>query len=205
MPQDKLKLRLKTLEEGLKHLSSFSIDPNSVSCSPKREKSSNILGFFTSPTGPRKRSTSQPRASSIRRGSPLQPPKMENETANDAGDLGLKKKYAGENMPMRKNMWVSRNKVVDSSGKENTELKTNTDANVCKDGDADLAVSAEIKNRSNANDGLQNRGNISPNSEDVVSGFLYDRLQKEVVNLRKACEVKESNLSAKDEEIKVRR
>ncbi|KAK6124535.1 hypothetical protein DH2020_041720 [Rehmannia glutinosa] len=39
--------------------------------------------------------------------------------------------------------------------------------------------------------------------EDMVSGFLYDRLQKEVINLRKSCDMKESTLNSKDEEIKV--
>ncbi|KAL4293083.1 hypothetical protein AHAS_Ahas18G0092600 [Arachis hypogaea] len=39
--------------------------------------------------------------------------------------------------------------------------------------------------------------------EEVVSGFLYDKFQKEVVNLRKSCEVEDSNLQAKDEEIKM--
>ncbi|QHO29166.1 Microtubule-associated protein [Arachis hypogaea] len=39
-------------------------------------------------------------------------------------------------------------------------------------------------------------------SEDVVSCFVYDKFQKEVVNLRKSCEVEDSNLQAKDEEIK---
>ncbi|KAK9677008.1 hypothetical protein RND81_11G115600 [Saponaria officinalis] len=40
-------------------------------------------------------------------------------------------------------------------------------------------------------------------SEDVVSGFLYDRLQKEVISLRMTCQVKDDGLSAKDDEIKV--
>ncbi|KAJ0080781.1 hypothetical protein Patl1_09664 [Pistacia atlantica] len=60
--KDKLKLRLNTLEEGLKNLSSFSVNPNLFCGSPKTEKSSNILGFLTSNGGLRKRSTSQPRA-----------------------------------------------------------------------------------------------------------------------------------------------
>lgn len=40
-------------------------------------------------------------------------------------------------------------------------------------------------------------------SEDMVSGFLYDRLQKEVIALRKLCESKEGTINAKNEEIKV--
>jgi hypothetical protein len=40
-------------------------------------------------------------------------------------------------------------------------------------------------------------------SEDMVSGFLYDRLQKEVIALRKLCESKEGTINAKNEEIKM--
>ncbi|XP_056863885.1 microtubule-associated protein 70-5 [Raphanus sativus] len=39
--------------------------------------------------------------------------------------------------------------------------------------------------------------------EDMVSGFLYDRLQKEVIALRKVCESKEGTINAKNEEIKM--
>ncbi|KAE7995227.1 hypothetical protein FH972_000048 [Carpinus fangiana] len=151
--KDKLKLRLKIIEEGLKDVTSFSVNPNRFCGSPKTEKSSNFFGFLTSNGGLRKRSTSQPRASTISRSSPLQQPNVEPETAHVAAELkqanSLKKKYAsGENM-MRKDP--------------------------------------------------QNKGN----NEDVVSGFLYDRLQKEVINLRKLCEVKNSTLNAKDEEVKM--
>ncbi|KAF8096808.1 hypothetical protein N665_0301s0052 [Sinapis alba] len=38
---------------------------------------------------------------------------------------------------------------------------------------------------------------------DMVSGFLYDRLQKEVIALRKVCESKEGTINAKNEEIKM--
>ncbi|KAF3969028.1 hypothetical protein CMV_007144 [Castanea mollissima] len=64
--KDKLKLRLKIIEEGLKDSSSFSINPNRFCKSPKTEKSSNISGFLTSNGGLRKRSTSQPRASTVK-------------------------------------------------------------------------------------------------------------------------------------------
>ncbi|CAI8611655.1 unnamed protein product [Vicia faba] len=42
-------------------------------------------------------------------------------------------------------------------------------------------------------------------SDDFVSGFLYDRLQKEVIKLRKSCETKDISLQDKDEEIKMLR
>ncbi|RYR20492.1 hypothetical protein Ahy_B03g065649 [Arachis hypogaea] len=56
--------------------------------------------------------------------------------------------------------------------------------------------------------GLEQLSSNASNSNDfgtqeVVSGFLYDKLQKEVVNLRKSCEVEDSNLQAKHEEIKM--
>lgn len=41
-------------------------------------------------------------------------------------------------------------------------------------------------------------------NEDMVSGFLYDKLQKEVINLRKSHEAKDGLLNAKEDEIKVK-
>ncbi|KAM4101629.1 hypothetical protein ACB094_05G158200 [Castanea mollissima] len=188
--KDKLKLRLKIIEEGLKDSSSFSVNPNRFCKSPKTEKSSNIFGFLTSNGGLRKRSTSQPRASTVSRSSPLQNPIVENETANVTLELkqanNLKKKHAsGENM-LKKSIWASRSKVVDSNEKENTDNDETT-------------ASPERKSKSGGDEDPQNKGS----NEDVVSGLLYDRLQKEVINLRKLCDVKESTLNTKDEEIKV--
>ncbi|KAL5771730.1 hypothetical protein ACOSP7_015884 [Xanthoceras sorbifolium] len=207
--KDKLKVRLKTLEEGLKHVSSYSANSNAFCGSPKAaEKSSNnILGFLTTGSGLRKRSTSQPRGSTINRNSLLQQPNIENGTVNASSGLkradSFKKKYASGEL-LRKGMWASRSKVADSSGKENTEVKANTDNNVdnCKDDD-DTTVSAEVKNKGGVNEASQNKDNVNPDGEDIVSGFLYDRLQKEVISLRKLCESKDSGLNAKDQEIKM--
>ncbi|KAB1221693.1 Microtubule-associated protein 70-5 [Morella rubra] len=198
--KDKLKLRLKIIEEGLKDVSSFAFSPNRLRGSPKTEKSSNIFGFLTSNGGLRKRSTSQPRDSIIGRSSPLQQPNVENEIAGVAEELKQenslrKKSTSGENM-LRKGIWASRSKVVDSSEKENTEIK---DANINKDNNDDTTASSEIKLRSGFNGESQNKSG----NEDMVSGFLYDRLQKEVINLRKLCEVKDGNMNSKDEEIKM--
>lgn len=206
--KEKLKLRLKTLEEGLQHVSSFSVNPNASCGSPKPGKTSNILGFLTSNGGIRKRSASQPRGSTISRSSPFQQPNIETENANAAGiqnraDCFKKKSGSGENL-LRKGMWVSRSKVVDSGGKENAEVKTNTDSYIDKHKNNDTTTSsAETKNKVGGNEDLQNKGGTISSSEDVVSGFLYDRLQKEVINLRKYCETKESNLNAKDQEIQM--
>ncbi|KAK1577977.1 hypothetical protein Q3G72_026570 [Acer saccharum] len=205
--KDKLKVRLKTLEEGLKHVSSFSANSNAFCGSPKAAEKSinNILGFLTTGSGLRKRSTSQPRGSIINRSSLLQQPNVENGTINAATTAGLKradsfkKKYASGEL-LRKGMWASRSKVADSTtGKENTEVKANMDTatyvNKCMDDDT-TTVSTEAKNKSGFN--------VNPDGgEDIVSGFLYDRLQKEVISLRKLCETKDGGLNAKDQEIKM--
>ncbi|MBA0694746.1 hypothetical protein Goari_005019 [Gossypium aridum] len=178
--KEKFKLRLKILEDGLKHASSLSV--NASYGSPKPDKSSNILGLLTGSSGPRKRSTSQPRASTIS-ATLLQRPSVETETANTRIRQGssLRRRPVSEENMARKNLWASRCKVADSSEKENAENKVNEQT--------------EKKN----NEENENRGN----AEDMVSGFLYDKLQKEVINLRKFCEAKDSSLNAKDEEIKM--
>ncbi|KAF9679415.1 hypothetical protein SADUNF_Sadunf06G0012800 [Salix dunnii] len=205
--KEKMKLRLKTLEEGLKHVSSFSVSPNASCGSPKPGKTSNILGFLTSNGGIRKRSTSQPRGSTISRSSPLRQPNIVTENANAVGiqnraDSFKKKCGSGESL-LRKSMWMSRSKVVDSGGKENAEVKTNTDSYIDKHKRNDTAISAETNITVGGSEDLQNKGVTISSSEDVVSGFLYDRLQKEVINLRKCCETKECSLNAKDQEIQM--
>ncbi|KDP32904.1 hypothetical protein JCGZ_13685 [Jatropha curcas] len=197
--KDKFKLRLKTLEEGLKHVSSFSVNSDAIPGSPKPAKSSNILGFLTSTGGLRKRSSSQPRASSISRTTPLQQPNIENDKANAATELKIadsfKKKYRSGENKLRNSLWASRSKIINGSGKENAELKANTDANIEKHKNDHMI---EMKNKGSGNEELHNS-----ESEDVISGFLYDRLQKEVLNLRKSCETKDSDLNAKDQEIQL--
>ncbi|KAL7244430.1 hypothetical protein ACSBR1_016641 [Camellia fascicularis] len=203
--KDKLKLRLKTLEEGLKHVSSFSANPNAFCGSPKPGKSNHIFAFLSSNNALKKLSTSQPRASTIRKSSPLRQPNIENEVTNDAnGELkqvnSLKKKHgSGENL-LRKSIWASRSKVVDSGEKENKEINENTTVNVGKFKDNEIAVSGDFKMKNGGNGESHTKG---CNSDDVVSGFLYDRLQKEVISLRKSCEAKDGTLNAKDEELKM--
>ncbi|KAG7959600.1 hypothetical protein I3843_10G078200 [Carya illinoinensis] len=201
--KDKLKLRLKITEEGLKDVSNFYVNPNRFCGSSRTEKSSNIFGFLTSNGGTKKKSTSQPRASSISRSLLLQQPNMENETTNVAGELkkasSLRRKNSSRENLLRKGMWASRSKVVDSSEKENTEIRADIDLNIYKGNKDKTIASPEIKPKSCSNVDPQNKGN----NEDVVSGYLYNRLQKEVINLSKLCEVRDSTLNAKDEEIKV--
>ncbi|RDX71993.1 Microtubule-associated protein 70-5, partial [Mucuna pruriens] len=199
--KDKLKLRLKTLEEGLKHFSSYTIISNVSSASPKAEKS-NILGFLTTGGGLRKRSTSQPRASTV--GSSLfQQPNIKNNTDIVAGNLkpgSPTKKYSSAENMLKKGIWASRSKVADNGEKEN-EMQVNTDLTLNRCNDEREAQ--EIKTTVNVDEDPESKKPNGSVRDDVVSGFLYDKLQKEVINLRKSCEIKDSSLHAKDEEIKM--
>ncbi|KAL0443048.1 UNVERIFIED_CONTAM: Microtubule-associated protein 70-5 [Sesamum latifolium] len=116
--KEKLKLRLKTLEEGLKHVHSLSINTKG---SPKNEKSNNFFGILS---------------------------KMNKNAMVDDEMVSIK--------------------GITGSNEEKKELE--------------LAIN---------------------DCEDMVSGFLYDRLQKEVISLRKFCDLKDSTLNSKDEEIKM--
>ncbi|WCJ28181.1 Microtubule-associated protein 70-5 [Euphorbia peplus] len=201
--KEKLKVRLNTLEEGIKHVSSLSLNKDASCASPKPTKTSTILGFLSNSGGVRKRSSSQPRASTVSRSTPLQQPNMENGKPDVAVAFkradSFNKKYGSGDNKLRNSLWVSRSKVIDSTGKENTDMKVNTGANIEKRKSQDSAISAEMKNNDAGNDNLH----INTDCEDVVSGFLYDRLQKEVLHLRKSCEAKDSNLDAKDQEIQM--
>ncbi|KAF3533215.1 hypothetical protein DY000_02038782 [Brassica cretica] len=147
--KERLKLRLKTIEDGLKCLNMLSVSPTTT----KAEKSGKILGFLTSGGGgSKKRSTSQPRGS-------------------------LTGRIHALNQPI--------NRGEERDGKENSKVTSNGVTNVDEE--------EEEEQRKAEEDG----------NEDMVSGFLYDRLQKEVISLRKICESKEGTINAKNEEIKM--
>ncbi|XP_018448665.1 microtubule-associated protein 70-5 isoform X3 [Raphanus sativus] len=118
--KERLKLRLKTIEDGLKGSNMFSVSPTTA----KAEKSGRIHAL------------DQP----INRGE-------------------------------------------ERDGKENSKLTSNGSVDQQHEGKA------------------EEDGNVD--SGDVVSGFLYDRLQKEVISLRKICESKEGTINTKNEEIKM--
>ncbi|KAM1033667.1 hypothetical protein ACFX2C_037191 [Malus domestica] len=185
--KEKMKLRLKTLEEGLKHVSSFSCNPNLFCGSPKPEKSSIFLGFLTSNGGSAKRSTSQPRGSIISRSSPQRQPHSDNKTAGGLKrENGFRKKYGSGHL-LKKSIWASRSKVVDSGEKENTEMKENTNSDT--ENNNDKTAAADIKAADGGNEDSHKKISTNIESEDMVSGFLYDRLQKEVDALTKAMDV----------------
>jgi hypothetical protein len=184
------------VEEGLKHFSSYSATSNVFSWSPKAEKS-NIKGSLTTSGGPRMRSTSQPRASSI--GSPLfQQRNIKINTNTVGGNLKqespMKMKYASAENMLKKGTWTSRSKVADITGEKENEMQVNTDINT---------NNIDVKTIDDEDEDFQSKKPNDSGSDDVVSGFLYDRLQKDVIKLRKSCETKDGSLQAKDEEIKV--
>lgn len=182
--KDKLKLRLKTLEEGLKQ---FSVNSNAFSVSPKADKS-NILSFVTNNGGLRNRSTSQPRGSTVGR-TLFQKANIKGNIDSMAGNRKpgsiTKMKYGSTENVLKKGIWASKNKFSDGGEKEN-EIQVNTGS---------VKTNADEDSKFNSSNDLE--------SNDVVSGFLYDKLQKEVINLRKTCETKDSTLHTKDEEIKM--
>ncbi|KAL8461671.1 hypothetical protein ACS0TY_032959 [Phlomoides rotata] len=167
--KEKLKLRLKTLEEGLKHSPTLPINTYG---SPKNDKSINFFGILSSNSRNKKRCASQPRASTI------------SKTSMQTME---KKNPSRETLP-RNSLWASRNKVIDNSEKENAEMN--------KNGTNDTEMG-------NANKEMKSLEMADMDSEDMVSGVLYDRLQREVINLRKSSDLKDVTLHSKDEEIQM--
>ncbi|XP_022880320.1 microtubule-associated protein 70-5-like [Olea europaea var. sylvestris] len=202
--KNKLNLRLKTLEEGLKHVSSFSVNPNANVGSPKTEKSNHFFGILASNTKMRKRSASQPRGSTMNRSSSM--PRDEKQTSTAKLEMkpvdGTKRRDPFGESLQKKSLWASRNKFIDSE-KENAEMNKNTTVNLEKLNSSEIGDLENSKCIVGSNGETKNVDSTNSNSKDVVSGFLYDRLQKEVINLRKYCEFRESSLNAKDEEIKM--
>lgn len=184
--QDKVKLRLKTLEDGLRHISSLSANSNSNLGSPKTEKANHIFSFLTSNGGLIKRTSSQLRGSAIKSTSLLQPNPLDELNSHS------RKEYITDEKTIKRSLWASRSRVVDSSGKENTETGVNSRENIHKCGTEGTLENNAI-GVSDSKEG----------NDDTVSGFLYDRLQKEVISLRNFCEGKDSALNAKDQEITV--
>ncbi|GJV24548.1 microtubule-associated protein 70-5 [Tanacetum coccineum] len=186
--KEKVKLRLKTLEDGLKQ---------STCGSPKLDKSNQVFGFLSSHGG-RKRSTSQPRGSFTS----SQKSDVDSETRRMNS---INKQYvSGENF-LRKSLWASRSKVADGDEKENNEriLENAGGMNLDKFKDDRTTALMGRETVRVGSEERQDKGVGSFTDDDVVSGFLYDRLQKEVISLRKFCEMKESSLNAKEDENKV--
>ncbi|KAJ0980134.1 hypothetical protein J5N97_008389 [Dioscorea zingiberensis] len=153
--KDKVRLSLKTLEEGTKNVNKITADSPHPS------------------VGPKTRSLSQPRPASLHA----------NRVLNNASSIRSVKRVntpkavsnARKNL-VRKVSWTPRSKLSDDCGK------------------VDEIVSEEVD---------ISAGKKEDGCDDMVSGFLYKRLQKEVISLRKSQEVKDGMLIAKEDEIKM--
>lgn len=189
-------MRLKTLEEGLKSTTSTSVDHKASCGTPKPGNSSSIENISS---GERTRSVSQPRASSINRHSPK--PVLEKELKRGNS---LKMRYGFGELLVRKGLWSSRSKVGNIDDLERAKMgRENNDVNVDKIKENGSEVLDNVELYVHVKKDPESNTGLNPHKDDIVSGFLYDKLQKEVICLRKSCEKKDDYLNAKDEEIKV--
>ncbi|KAL6567558.1 hypothetical protein OROGR_001226 [Orobanche gracilis] len=191
--KEKLKLRLKILEEGLRNVPNLSLN---TSGSATNEKSINFFGVLSSNKRTKKRSTWQPMASTASKSS------MHITGEKQTSQEIPKKSPPGENLSI-KSSWASQNNVTNNGEKENAETDKN-DINrheICNNDE--IREMGDTKGITGSSKEIKGFEKDDMNCEDTVSVFLYDMLQKEVINLRKYCDLKESTLSSKDEEIKM--
>ncbi|XP_042463383.1 microtubule-associated protein 70-5-like isoform X2 [Zingiber officinale] len=173
--KEKLSLRLKTLEQGMKHSSLHSERKKSGLPSPNDLKKS-------------------PYASN--NATVLQKPNSNSGDADNARGTENLNSYV-----VKKNLLALRSRSYNDTGKENAET------NVRPNGHADdvitgrTEVNHEVKEKKYEDIKSQNES-LEDGYEDMVSGFLYDKLQKEVINLRESHKDKDSVLIMKDDEIK---
>ncbi|KAJ0963537.1 hypothetical protein J5N97_028659 [Dioscorea zingiberensis] len=198
--KDKVQLRLDTLEEGLKH---------ALSSSTKQAEGLNkVIKVTSQSVGPKRRSVSQPRASLIgNRIFTQQQPNSTFEGADSTINMTQVNKLDTNHVTgkhvFRKIFSAPRSKFSDDNGKENTRVKTNSTRSVDEIFFKEVEVSGEEETSRCSDVNSQNTGTIKNVHDDTVSGFLYDRLQKEVIRLKRSQEEKEGELNAKDDEIKM--
>lgn len=197
--RDKLKLRLKILEEGLK------VTP--VSSLRQHGRTEQVLEDKQIYAGQRKRSTSQPRAASTSHKT-VSLPQTNSALCIDSPKKLVRtnsfkpKLITGENL-IKKNLWAIKSKSIDDNGQENTKGKVDPNRNLDGITHVRPAISNDLKDDRHNDLMSQNYSNSEDTSKDLVSGFLYDKIQKEVINLRKLRQEKDGILTSKDEEIKL--
>ncbi|KAK1395453.1 Microtubule-associated protein 70-5 [Heracleum sosnowskyi] len=177
--KDKLKLRLKTLEEGLKSTTSVSVDHKASFGIPKPGNCSSIENISS---GERMRSVSQPRASSINRHAPKPVLEKELKRVNS-----LKMRYGFGELLVRKGLWSSRNKVGNIDDLERAKMgRENNDVNIDNIKENGSEVLDVVEPYVRVKEDPESITGLNPQKDDLVSGFLYDKLQKEVICLRKS-------------------
>lgn len=183
LPQDKYQLRLKVLEESLRTSSSgggrLPVEGRSIGNGPLRRQS---LGGAenaakASPNGfLTKRTPSQPRSSLSFGASTVLKHAKGTSKSFDGGSRSLERSKS----------------LVNGSG-VSFPLNKSSDPAGGPEPPSSWKESSQEKPADFS----------PPESEDMVSGLLYDMLQKEVVNLRKAIHEKDQSLKDKDDAIEV--
>ncbi|OAY72842.1 Microtubule-associated protein 70-4 [Ananas comosus] len=183
--KEKLKMRLKALEEGLKNVSNLpataAVDSEQVTIKrpnshPRQTHASKVLQQPNSLSqgAERKRSTSQPRASVAA--------KVSNQPNSVSESVDSTRKSVNGYYLVRKNLWAQSRKFVDDTGKENKGRNINSSAHFGKNVPRPQQVKADAHTE------------IEPPSNGV---------SEEVINSRKLREEKGGLLSPKDGEIQV--
>lgn len=231
--QEKLQLRLKVLEEGLKSGNGTIRRATPVSAEPKRSSSVTSNGSMRQSSGTEEGSKLLANGSRTRRSAVTQLRAMSNSPllkngrmtsisfdggrSFDGGSLprvkaftngfeevrtGRKSSTEAAERPApaspkpRKTSEVTKTKAENTTPPENTNPAENTTPQE-NTTPAESTTSAEniapAENVALAVDG----------ETDTVSGVLYDMLQKEVINLRKAMHEKDQSLKDKDDAIEV--
>ncbi|XP_042377060.1 microtubule-associated protein 70-5-like isoform X2 [Zingiber officinale] len=179
--KEKLSLRLKTLEQCMKHSSL----PEKTRDLCERKKCE-----LASPKDLKKVSHA-PNNDTV-----LQKPNLNSGDVDNArGMVSLNSNV------VKKNSLALRSRSFNDTGKENAE--TNVRSNRYAD-DVMMGrnqVNHEV-NEKKCGDSKSQNENQENGYEDMVSGFLYDKLQKKVINLKESHKDKDNVLIMKDEEIK---
>ncbi|KAG6511002.1 hypothetical protein ZIOFF_029051 [Zingiber officinale] len=179
--KEKLSLRLKTLEQCMKHSSL----PEKTRDLCERKKCE-----LASPKDLKKVSHA-PNNDTV-----LQKPNLNSGDVDNArGMVSLNSNV------VKKNSLALRSRSFNDAGKENAE--TNVRSNRYADDvmTGRNQVNHEV-NEKKCGDSKSQNENQENGYEDMVSGFLYDKLQKKVINLRESHKDKDNVLIMKDEEIK---
>ncbi|XP_010271766.1 PREDICTED: microtubule-associated protein 70-2-like isoform X2 [Nelumbo nucifera] len=182
--KEKYQLRLKVLEEGLRHPPSVNgrttLEGRSISNGPSRRQS---LGGAENLSRPSSNGFSSRRSSNSQLGS----------VASNSASVLLKQAKCSSRSFDGGSRSVDRNKVTSGgTGKVTTPNKVT-------DGMQNTETTTTCKDTS---DGKPSE-NTKAGHEEYVSGLLYDILQKEVIILRKACHEKDQSLKDKDDAIEM--
>ncbi|XP_072990308.1 microtubule-associated protein 70-4-like isoform X2 [Typha latifolia] len=209
--KDKLKVRLKTLEEGLRNMSTSAKEVNNSDQIAKRRSTSQPKEkVMKQPESllevvDKKRPSSEPRAPAAAK--VLKQPNLVSERIDGTRSMkrigSLKVKFVSGDNLVRNNLWASRSKLFDATGKENKDRNVSSNGHSDETLSGKVEISREVEAKGYGDVEPQKKGPVNDESEDMVSGYLYDKMQKEVICLRKTHEEKDGILNAKNDEIQI--